>query len=209
MWTRFLPVYSPPLRLVVALTMLAAIPAAAQTLTIINPVSGDIDSALRLAALGLEEPKDQGAALVGLVEAALTRNNLKAALNEIKGFRDDFWRARALLLIADHQYKNGQLSSARENLQLAARGIRTNVPLRDNGEIFHTLVKRQAEIGDLAGALSTAKQVPDEVDRVRAMVEASIGHIESTDGLASAAVVKALTDAYTEVIKIDGRQSEV
>ena len=189
--------------------MLAAIPAAAQTLTIINPVSGDIDSALRLAALGLEEPKDQGAALVGLVEAALTRNNLKAARNEIKGFRDDIWRARALLLIADHQYKNGQLSSARENLQLAARGIRTNVPLRDNGEIFHTLVKRQAEIGDLAGALSTAKQVPDEVDRVRAMVEASIGHIESTDGLASAAVVKALTDAYTEVIKIDGRQSEV
>ena len=60
--------------------MLAAIPAAAQTLTIINPVSGDIDSALRLAALGLEEPKDQGAALVGLVEAALTRNNLRAPL---------------------------------------------------------------------------------------------------------------------------------
>ena len=144
-----------------------------------------------------------------MVEAALTRNNLKAARNESKGFRDDIWRARALLLIADHQYKNGQLSSARENLQLAARGIRTNVPLRDNGEIFHTLVKLQAEIGDLAGALSTAKQVPDEVDRVRAMVEASIGHIESTDGLASAAVVKALTDAYTEVIKIDGRQSEV
>ena len=79
---------------------------------------------------------------------------LKAAGNGIKGFRDDIWRARALLLIADHQYKNGQLSSARENLQLAARGIRTNVPLRDNGETFHTLVKRHAEIGDLAGAIA-------------------------------------------------------
>ena len=204
-----MPAYSAPLRLAVALTMFAAIPAAAQTLTIINPVSGDIDGALRLAALGLEEPKDQGAALVGLVEAALARNNLKAARNEIKGFRDDIWRARALLLIADHQHKNGQLSSARENLQLAARGIRTNVPLRDNGEIFHTLVKRQAEIGDLAGALTTAKQVPDDVDRVRAMVEASIGYIKSTDGLTSTAVVKALTDAYTEIKKVEGRRSEV
>ena len=114
-----------------------------------------------------------------------------------------------MLLIANYQHKNGQLSSARENLQLAARGIRTNVPLRDNGEIFHTLVERQAEIGDLAGALATARQITDEIDRVRAMVEASIGHVKSTDGLASSAVVKALTDAYTEVIKIDGRRSEV
>ena len=167
----------------------------------------------------MEDPENLGSGMAGAGDSLVKQYPpathqflevpLKAAGNGIKGFRDDIWRARALLLIADHQYKNGQLSSARENLQLAARGIRTNVPLRDNGETFHTLVKRHAEIGDLAGALSTAKQVPDEVDRVRAMVEASIGHIESTDGLASATVVKALTDAYTEVIKMDGRQSEV
>jgi tetratricopeptide (TPR) repeat protein len=114
-----------------------------------------------------------------------------------------------MLLIAEHPHKSGQLSAARENLQLAACGIRSNVPLRYNGEIFHTLVRRQAEIGDLAGALTTAKQITDDIDLVRAMVEASIGHVKSTDDLASAAVVKALTDAYTEVIKIDGRRSEV
>ena len=148
MWTRYLHVCLAPLRLVATLTLLAAAPAAAQTLTIINPVAGDVDGALRLAALGLEEPKGQGAALVGLVAAALKRTNLKAARAEIKGLRDDFWRARALLIIADHQHKSGQSSSARESLQLAARGIRTDVPLRDDGKILHTLVTRQAEIGD-------------------------------------------------------------
>ena len=159
--------------------------------------------------MGLEEPKDQGAALVGLVAAALKRTNLKAARAEIKGFRDDIWRARALLLIADHQHKSGQSSSARESLQLAARGIRTAVPLRDDGKILHTLVTRQAEIGDFAGALATAKRIPDEVDRVRAMVEAANARLEITDGAAAAAVEKSLKDAFAAAKSIEGRRSEV
>jgi hypothetical protein len=136
MWIRFLSVFLAPLRLAAALVFLAVTPAATQTLTIFNPVADDVDGALRLAALGLEEPKGQGAALTRLVEAALNHNNLKAARNEIKGFHDDIWRARALLLIVDHQYKNGQTSSGRKSLQLAARGIKSDTPLRDNGKIF-------------------------------------------------------------------------
>ncbi len=209
MSTRFLRECLAPLRLAVTLTLLAAAPAVAQTLTIINPVAGDVDSALRLAALGLEEPKDQGAALAGLVAAALTRDDLKAARAEIKGFRDDIWRARALLLIGDHQHKNGQTSSARESLQLAARGIKAGVPLRDNGEIFHTLVTRQAEIGDFAGAIATAKRIPDEVDRVRAMVEAANARLENSESSAVAAVEKSLKVAFGEAKSIEGRRSEV
>ncbi len=197
------------LRLAATLTLLAATPALAQTLTIINPVTGDVVGALRLAALGLEEPKDQGAALAGLVAAALTRDDLKAARAEIKGFRDDIWRARALLLIADHQQENGQTSSARESLQLVTRGIKANVPLRDDGKIYHTLVTRQAEIGDFAGAIATAKRIPDEVDRIRAMVEAANARLENSGLPAVAAVEKSLRDAFDEASNIEGRRSEV
>ncbi len=209
MWTRSLRVFLATLRLAATLVLLAAAPALAQTLTIINPVAGDVDGALRLAALGLERPKDQGAALAGLVAAALTRDDLKAARSEIKGFRDDIWRARALLLIADYQHKNGQTSASRNSLQLAARGIKTEAPLRDDGKIFHTIVLRQAEIGDFAGAISTAKRVSDDVDRIRAIVEAANARLENSDGTALASVGKALKDAFAEAKNIDGRQSEV
>ena len=93
--------------------------------------------------------------------------------------------------------------------QLAARGIKTEAPLRDDGKIFHTIVLRQAEIGDFAGAISTAKRVSDDVDRIRAIVEAANARLENSDGTALASVGKALKDAFAEAKNIDGRQSEV
>ncbi len=116
---------------------------------------------LRIAAISLDDAENQGEALAGLVGAFLKRNRLKDANVDFNVITDPLWRARALVHFADHHVANGVFLQARKDLRAAADLISPDVAERDNAGVLRLIARRQAEIGDFDGALSTARRMVD------------------------------------------------
>ncbi len=114
---------------------------------------------LRIAAISLDDPKNQGEALAGLVGAFLKRNRIKDANVDFSVITDPLWRARAMVHFADHQIDNGVFRKARNDLRKAAKLIDADVAERDNAGVLRLISRRQAEIGDFEGAISTARRI--------------------------------------------------
>jgi len=149
-------------------------PAAKQKHVEFDPVTTAVQRSplilLRFAAISLDDAENQGEALAGLVGAFLKRNRLKDANVDFSVITDPLWRARALVHFADHKISNGVFLKARVNLRDAAKLIGPDVADRDNAGVLRLIARRQAEIGDFDGALSTARRIVSPVTKIEHML---------------------------------------
>jgi len=125
---------------------------------------------LRIAAISLDDTKNQGEALAGLVGAFLKRNRIKDANVDFSVITDPLWRARAMVHFADHQIDNGVFLKARNDLRKAAKLIDADAAERDNADVLHLISRRQAEIGDFDGAISTARRIVSPETKIKQML---------------------------------------
>lgn len=126
---------------------------------------------LRIAAISLEDPADQGEALAGLVGAFLKRNRLNDAKVDFSVIKDPLWRARGLAHYADHHVAGGLFRQARKDLRDAAKLITPGIAERDDTGIVPLIAMKQVKIGDFAGALATSRRIVDAHQRIRQMLK--------------------------------------
>ncbi|MGY8961182.1 MAG: tetratricopeptide repeat protein, partial [Alphaproteobacteria bacterium] len=126
---------------------------------------------VRLAALSLETPGEQGEALAGLVEAELSRNLLKQARKELSRIEDRNWRARALTRLADYQREKGRIEAARQTLATAAKTVDTKAHHRKVNEALLEIAEKQGALGDFSAARKTAQRITNTVRRVETLFD--------------------------------------
>ncbi|MDA0663175.1 MAG: hypothetical protein O3B08_10110 [Proteobacteria bacterium] len=156
----------------VALCLIAAVtPAAAQLDAISEEARKDPFILIRLAALSLETPEEQGEALSGLVQAELARGDLQEATKELSRITDGYWQAASLIKLADYQIEKKRKTEALAALNDA---IGAAAKARENPETEHLVreiaVRRNA-LGDEAGAVTTTKLIRDTKLRIETLLE--------------------------------------
>ncbi|MCR9218763.1 MAG: hypothetical protein NXI21_00910 [Alphaproteobacteria bacterium] len=186
-------------------------PAPAQIEELFNPL--DLDpvtrevmtnafTQLRFLAISLEGPDETGQALNGIVRARLARGERAEALDEVSRIEDAIWAGRSLVAIADYERTAGAADSARTLLRRAGDGFADGAaePLRDGGEALRLIAVRQAALGDLDGAIATARRIPDARFRVRALQETASASLDAGDGDAAArtAAARLLLEAFAQ-----------
>jgi len=154
-----------------ALALFAAVPAAAQIDVITKEARKDPFILVRLAALSLETPAEQGEALAGLVEAELARGQLQDAVSELKRISDGFWLATALVKLSDYQRAKKRLKAALATLRRAARALRGTPTNVESIALRRDIALRHAALGDIDGAIAVAKAIPERLPRIDALRE--------------------------------------
>ena len=190
----------------VARSLLTAAPAAAQLDAITEEARKDPFILVRLAALSLETPAEQGEALAGLVHAELARGDLKEAERELERIQDGYWRAVTLIKLADYQR-----GKDRRKLALAALGAATAAATKakDNPEsknLFREISVRRNAMGDGIGAVATAKRIPDKRQMIDALLEIGRPDLEDPSSKGNKA---ALVEASRQTLTIRDNETEV
>ncbi len=189
-----------------ALVLLAAFPAAAQIDAITKEARKDPFILVRLAALSLETPAEQGEALAGLVQAEFGRGNLKSALEELKRITDGFWLATALVKLSNYQSAKKRVKVASDALLRAARALRgvpTNV---ETIALRRDIALRHKALGNIDGAITAAKTIPKRLPRIDVLRE--LGNREAKRK-PSAGAKRALIEAARQTRKIKDNNSEI
>lgn len=195
---------------VVALGLFAAaVPAVAQLDAISEEARKDPFILIRLAALSLETPEEQGEALSGLVQAELARGDLEEATRELDRITDGYWRAAALIKLADYEAEKKRAAPALNALNEAMRAAGK---ARDNPEtekLIREIAVRRNALGDEAGAVTTTKLIRDTKLRIETLLE--IGrpalHDKSSKGNKAALIeasrqTRAIKDDEPEVARL-------
>lgn len=180
-------------------------PAAAQTDAITELAKKDPFILVRLAALSLETPGEQGEALAGLVEAELARGLLKRARKELERITDRNWRARALTRLGDYQREKGRIKEARATLATAAATIDTKADQEKVNNALLEIGEKQAALGDFTEARKTALRITNGVHRVQTLLGIAA---QQTLARNNSGAVKTLAGAMAETRKIKGQESE-
>ncbi|MFT6579846.1 MAG: tetratricopeptide (TPR) repeat protein [Alphaproteobacteria bacterium] len=177
MLIRFSPAFLAPHKFVIALSAVLfgvsvwSAPSHAQTDAVSELAGKDPFILVRLAALSLETPGEQGEALAGLVEAELSRNLLKQARKELSRIEDRNWRARALTRLADYQREKGRIEAARQTLATAAKTVDTKAHHRKVNEALLEIAEKQGALGDFSAARKTAQRITNTVRRVETLFD--------------------------------------
>jgi tetratricopeptide (TPR) repeat protein len=212
---RFSSAYSTLRSAAVALVLLCAgAPAWAQYDAITREAQKDPFILVRLAALSLETPAEQGEALAGLVEAELARGRLKDALEELERIEDGFWRATALLELAHYNAGKYREKQALKALRDASRALKGKVKGADAIALMGRIANAHAGLGDAAGAVAAAKRIPDRMIRIQSLLETGlvgtvdeagkpIKHVKASKGARLA-----LAEAYRQTSSIKDDDSE-
>jgi len=125
---------------------------------------------IRIAALGLKDPAEQGEALAGLVAAFLARNKPDDAAIELKAIEDKLWLARALLHVSDDQHRRGRLQTSKATLARALKLASGKQIERDGGETVKRVTERYLALKTYQDATNTALLIPDRFERVGALL---------------------------------------
>ncbi|MEQ8604532.1 MAG: hypothetical protein RIB45_14550 [Marivibrio sp.] len=191
--------------------MLTPRPAAAQLEEIFNPLTLDpvtrevmtnAFTQLRFLAISLEGEDETGQALNGIVRARLARGERAEAMDEISRIADPIWAGRSLVAVADFDREAGDPDEARALLRRASEGFQraADRPIRDGGEVLRVVAVRQAEVGDLDGAIATARLIPDPRFRVQALQETASASlvVGDADAAARQAAARLLEEAFEQ-----------
>lgn len=150
-------------------------PAAKDEKAPVDPVTAavrkDILTQLRIAAIALGDPEDQGEALSGIVGAFLKHGRVKDAQIDFKVISTPLWKAHALVHFAGYELKKSGISKARRILRDASNLISDDIEGRDKGHVLSLISQRQADYADFAGARKTAKRIPEPFERVEKLLE--------------------------------------
>ncbi|MEX2614770.1 MAG: hypothetical protein WD767_01620 [Alphaproteobacteria bacterium] len=156
----------------VALCLIAtALPAVAQLDAISEEARKDPFILIRLAALSLETPEEQGEALSGLVQAELARGDPQEATRELGRITDGYWRAASLIKLADYESEKKRAAPALSALDDAMRAAGK---ARDNPEtekLIREIAVRRNALGDEAGAVAATKLIRDRKLRIETLLE--------------------------------------
>ena len=159
----------------------ASLPAWAQYDAITREAQKDPFILVRLAALSLETPAEQGEALAGLVEAELSRERLKDALEELDRIEDGFWRATALFELARYNVKKNRKKTALKALADAGRALKGRVKETDSIALLARIAMAHAQLGDSSGAIAAAKRIPDRMIRIQSLLDTGlVGTVDET-----------------------------
>lgn len=184
----------------------AAVPAAAQYDAITREARRDPFILVRLAALSLETPAEQGEALAGLVQAELARGKLKDAVGELKRISDGFWLATALVSLSDYQGAKKRAKPAMAALRRATRALRGAPRNAETIALRRDIALRHNALGDIDGAIAVAKSISERLARIDVLRE--IGRHDG-DGKPRAGTKRALVEASRQTRAIKGNDSEV
>lgn len=193
----------------------AALPAWAQYDAITREAQKDPFILVRLAALSLETPAEQGEALAGLVEAELARSNLKQALEELGRIEDGFWRATALYELARYNAKKQRGKLANKALSDASSALKPRLKEPDAIALQARIAKAHAMFGDTTGAIGAAKRIPDRKTRIQSLLDIGLAGSVDEAGKPISTVKSisgtraALAEAYRQTIAIKNDDSEV
>ena len=138
--------------------------------TLRRAVERDPLTLIRIAALGLKDPAEQGEALTGLVAAFLKRNKPDDAAIELKSIEDKLWLARALLHVSDYEKRQGRLQNSKATLERALKLASGKQIERDGGETIKRLSGRYLALKSYENATTTALLIPDRFERVDALL---------------------------------------
>lgn len=160
---------------------------------------------LRFVALALETPDEQGQALNGIVRAQIARANIEDALKELQRIEDPLWRARSLAAIGDYYETVGDKAKALDYLGQAVDTVVASGNIDIGGaDLLRVVAKKQAKLGQLKSAISSAEHIPEPLDRVRSLQQAASASFEdagdSQEALNNAKRV--LAAAFTQAEKI-------
>lgn len=212
---RFSNAYSTLRRALLACALLcAAVPAAAQTDAITREIEKDPFILVRLAALSLETPEEQGEALAGLIEAELTRGRLKDALQELDRITDQFWRATALLKLAEYYHMKGLKKEALKALDDAGRALTKRADSEESMALLGQIAKTYAILDNTKGAIAAAKRIPNRMKRIQSLLDTGLagsidepGKAKRNKGKRDSARLS-LAEAYKQTRAIKGNDSE-
>lgn len=138
---------------------------------------------LRFVALALETPDEQGQALNGIVRAQIARGNIEEALKELRRIEDPLWRARSLAAVGDHYETIGDKPNALDYLSQAVDTVMTSDEIGVGGaDLLRVVAKKQAKLGQLKSAISSAERIPEPLERVRSLQQAASASFEDADG---------------------------
>ncbi|NKB57407.1 MAG: hypothetical protein GKS00_13860 [Alphaproteobacteria bacterium] len=199
----------------VALALLcAAAPALAQVDVITKEAQKDPFILVRLAALSLETPAEQGEALAGLVEAELTREQLKDALEELGRITDGFWRATALLKLAEYNAAKDRRKAALKALDEARQALGAKVSSADAVALLSQIARTYAALDHISGVIAATNRIPDRIIRIQSLLKAGLtGTVDESGKLVKNATKRknarrALAEAYKHTRAIKGNDSE-
>ena len=164
---------------------------------------------IRIAALGLKDPAEQGEALTGLVAAFLKRNKPDDAAIELKSIEDKLWLARALLHVSDHEKRQGRLQNSKTTLGRALKLASGKQIERDGGETIKRLTGRYLALKNYENAITTALLIPDRFERVGTLLRIA-KTMQDTNAKAlreDIQKVLAITFRITKSIKPDTKDS--
>ena len=183
-----------------------ALPAAAQLDAVTEEAKKDPFILVRLAALSLETPAEQGEALAGLVQAELARGDLQEAEHELKRITDGYWRSMSLIKIADYQAAKERTKPALAALTEAVAAASKAAHSQEIEALFHQIAVRRNNLGDTDGAVATARRIRDTRARIEALLE--MGRPDPIDK-SSKGNRAALVEAAKQTQSIKDDESEV
>ncbi len=188
----FLETKTQKLAAIFAVSLCAATPAWSQNQSItFNPmeldqvtkaVMQDSFLQLRFTALALEGKDETGQALNGLVRAMLARDDIQDAIDELTMIEDDLWYARSAAAISRYFEKEQEnTAAALEWLERGTQRVAGVTDPRDGGDIMRILAIRRASLGDLEGAITASRLIPDPTARVFALRASATAFLHSGD----------------------------
>jgi tetratricopeptide (TPR) repeat protein len=189
-----------------ALALFAAVPAAAQVDAITKEARKDPFILVRLAALSLRTPAEQGEALAGLVQAELQRGQLKDAVGELKRIIDGYWLATALVKLSDYHGARKRSKLALDALRRATRALRSVPVNAETIALRREIALRHNTLNDIDGAIDVAKAIPERLPRIEVLRE--LGRRDA-DNKPSAGAKRALVEASHQARAIKDNDSEV
>ena len=208
-------VYSPLRNAALALLLLcASAPAWGQYDAITREAQKDPFILVRLAALSLETPAEQGEALAGLIEAELARERLKDALEELDRIEDGYWRATALYELAQYNIKKERRKLALKALADAGNALKRRLKEPEAAGLMARIAIARAKLGDSSGAIAAAKKIPDRMVRIQSLLDTSLAGTVDENGrpIRNASSRKgsraALAEAYRQTKAIKDNDSE-
>ncbi len=208
-------VYSPLRSAALAFLLLcAAAPASGQYDAITREAQKDPFILVRLAALSLETPAEQGEALAGLVEAELVRGRLKDALEELDRIEDGFWRATALYELARYNIKKERRKTALKALSDAGNALKGRLKEPEATNLMARIAMARANLGDSSGAIAAARKIPDRMIRIQSLLDTGLTGTVDENGkpVRNAGSRKgsraALAEAYRQTKAIKDNDSE-
>ncbi len=192
-----------------------ALPAWAQLDAITREAQRDPFILVRLAALSLETPEEQGEALAGLVAAELSRGQLKDALEELDRITNGFWRATALLELSNYNAAKNRKKTALKALADATAALGKDTKRAESMALLGEIAKANSLLGNTKGAIATAKRIPDRMLRIESLLATGLAGTVDEKGkpVRNVRINKSarlsLAEAYRQTKTIKDNDSEV